>query len=398
MPILDIQRGLREVGRIRCGDQVATQSGKTAPRKLEHFRITSDDKALIEEIADLYGGEVTKWEGAPVGDQWQVYTTAERIPVVIAPGLAAITQWRELWTGGGCVRRCDSQTEQITKSPCICAAQGEMECKPTTRLSVILPEVPGLGVWRLESHGYYAARELGGQMALVDQVVRTGQVVVASLRLTFREDRKPGQPIKKYLVPSLDVSATFAQLAQAAAGQVGIIDGSATMGGELYQPNGAAIARDAARAALPNPASVQQADERRQAQQAKKRTSKSAKPDLGTGRQRIAGIADTVAPPDGEPPAETSMMQALTDAFAAARVPEPEDRRAFCAAIAGRPLASAAAMTADEGTAVLEALYLVIAETHSFVMDPATMRPVGIELLPASNPASNPVEETEPPS
>jgi hypothetical protein len=381
MPILDIQRGLREVGRIRCGDQVETANGRRAPRKLERFRFTSDDQALIAQVAQLYGGEVAKWEGAPLGDQWQVYVAADRVPVVIAPGLATLSQWHELWSGGGCQRRCDGEVEQLTHVACICVAEGERQCKPTTRLSVILPEVPGLGVWRLESHGYYAARELGGQLALVDQVVQRGGVVVATLRLTFREDRRPGQPIKRYTVPALDVSGTFAQLAAAAGAPAPAIDGTADVA-QLYRPNDASVATDAARAALPSPETVAQAEANRGQAQAAKRASKRAKPDLPSGRTRgTAGVTTTVpepAPPEGEQPMTEAMHAALEVAFREAGLADRDDIKAFCEAYAKRPLAHANSMSATDGAAVLDALAAVAAGTHTFTLNDE-VRPVGIE-------------------
>ena len=37
-PIISLQRRLREAGRIRLGEKVATKNGKTAPSTLSEFR------------------------------------------------------------------------------------------------------------------------------------------------------------------------------------------------------------------------------------------------------------------------------------------------------------------------------------------------------------------------
>ena len=62
MPILNLQRQLRELGRIRTGIQVSTSGGKRRPSKLETFRLTSGARELIEAAAEAYGGTVTPWQ------------------------------------------------------------------------------------------------------------------------------------------------------------------------------------------------------------------------------------------------------------------------------------------------------------------------------------------------
>src|SRR3990172_7696614 len=43
----------------------------------------------------------------------------------------------------------------------------ERACKITTLLNVMLPRIPGLGVWRLESHGWNAATVLPGTLEVL---------------------------------------------------------------------------------------------------------------------------------------------------------------------------------------------------------------------------------------
>ncbi len=45
--IIDLQRRLREVGRIRIGEKVATSNGRSRPSKLSTFRFTSRDRQVI---------------------------------------------------------------------------------------------------------------------------------------------------------------------------------------------------------------------------------------------------------------------------------------------------------------------------------------------------------------
>lgn len=215
MPILDIQRRMREIGRIRIGEQVPAKNKKgedtTRPVKLDKFRLTSQDERVIAAAAAAYGGEPRRWENAPDGEQWEVYTDSKAIDVIVPPVSYAFTQWMELWSGGGCQRRCDGQTEQITDSPCICDPD-DPECKPHSRLSLILADLEGFGVWRLDTQGWNAAQELSGTIDVLEMLQGRGQMVPARLLLVQRQSRKPGEAVKKFAVPSLDLNLRVAEM------------------------------------------------------------------------------------------------------------------------------------------------------------------------------------------
>jgi hypothetical protein len=232
MPILDIQKRARELGRIRLGQVVVSANGKTRPEKIDRFRFTSYSRELLDQVAALYGGQVGAWQpqgGGPAA--FEVLTDAKRVPILVPP--QPVSQWYELWSGGGCQRRCDGTTELLSADPCMCSPEPEArECKPTTRLNVMLRDVPGLGVWRLESHGYYAAVELP---AVAEFLASTRGYVPAALVLEERISKRNGQT-RRYMVPAIEVEQVTP--AQLLAGQ----------GGSDFQPpaigNGDAPALD----------------------------------------------------------------------------------------------------------------------------------------------------------
>lgn len=217
MPILTIQKRMREIGRIRIGEQVPNSSGKGKhPTKLDAFRLTSQDERVIRMAAAAYGGEAVKWEDAPTGVQWQVNTEAKAIDVIVPPVAYAFSQWNEMWSGGGCQRRCDGERMTAAEGvpvdvPCVCDPDSP-ECKPHTRLSLILRELEGFGTWRLESSGWNAATELAGTIDVLEMLQGRGQMVPARLLLVQRESRKPGQPTMKFAVPSLDLTLKVGEL------------------------------------------------------------------------------------------------------------------------------------------------------------------------------------------
>ncbi len=204
MPIIDLQKRLSEAGRIRIGKTVASSNGKARPTKLESFRFTTQSEDAAKMLSALYGGDVAPWKEAPTGKQFEVISEADALRVMVPPEAMGFSQWYELWKAGGCERRCDGD-RRATGEACICDPENR-ECKPHTRLSVMITEMPTSGLWRLDTSGYYAATELSGGFELARLIASsTGRSVLgATLRLEQREVKRPGTTVKRFAVPVLD--------------------------------------------------------------------------------------------------------------------------------------------------------------------------------------------------
>ena len=200
--IIGLQRRVAEVGRLRIGQQVPTQSGKTRPAKLDTWRVTSPDKTKIEAVAQLYGGTPRPWL-----TQWEVITAATELPVIVPPTAMSFSQYYEMWSAGGCIRRCDEAFETISQGPCLCDPTAR-ECDIHTRLSVFLRDVPGLGVYRLDTQGFYAASELSAAVQIIRVAASRGQMLPARLRLDQRTVKRHDQPTRHFVVPVLDINIT----------------------------------------------------------------------------------------------------------------------------------------------------------------------------------------------
>jgi len=203
MPIspITLQRRHAELGRIRLGYQKAITkrdgSAGTRPAKLETFRFTSPSERYIKDLATLYGGTARPWDNNGKAE-FEVYTQANTIPVIVVKG--GLSQFLEHWSGGGCQRRCTGEHELIKDRPCICDPDDRL-CKPTTRLSMMLPELEALGVWRMESKGWNAAAEIPAVAELAQFV---GDLVPAHLNLVERRSVKDGET-SRFVVPVLDL-------------------------------------------------------------------------------------------------------------------------------------------------------------------------------------------------
>lgn len=198
---LILQKTQTEVGRIRLGGEKPNQ--RTPGRKLTTFRFTSPRKALIERIAELYGGQVQEWQPPKGAAQWQVITEASEVPVIVPPQDPSESQWFEMWSAGGCQRRCDGIEEKISKSPCICDPDPEQrDCKMHTRLRVMLEDVPGVGAWRVDTGSFYAAGELPG---VAELLAMAQGAIPGKLFLDQRTVVRDGKT-KNFVVPVLDAT------------------------------------------------------------------------------------------------------------------------------------------------------------------------------------------------
>lgn len=211
MTILSLQRRLAEVGRLRIGQQVPTRNGKTRPAKLDTWRVTSADRARIDRVAALYGGQPQPWQSPSGQQQWEVVTDTDALPVIVPPSDMAFSQHYEKWGSGGCLRRCDGSQESLSDGPCMCDPE-QRECDIHTRLSVMLRDVPGLGVYRIDTQGYYAAVELQGAIEVVELAASQGSMIPARLRLEQRSVKRQGEERRDFAVPVLDLEVSPAQL------------------------------------------------------------------------------------------------------------------------------------------------------------------------------------------
>lgn len=223
MPIIGLQNKDREIGRIRLGIKNGTGENTTVT-KLDSFRLTSTNKQALETAASLYGGEVTLWKD----DVWQVFTATKEIPVIVTD--EPVTQWMEHWDGPVCARRCDGSNDVLNGTPCYCKSMKDAiadggvsmadikafrECRPTTRFKVRLPQLEDFGVWRLESHGWNAAKELGNTVEFLQKLYTRKEIIPCILGMEQRSQvrkLKGKNTTYKFYVPIIRIPETLATI------------------------------------------------------------------------------------------------------------------------------------------------------------------------------------------
>ncbi|WP_138909134.1 recombination directionality factor [Streptomyces chryseus] len=198
-----------ELGRIRTGhSRENPKGGRRLPVKSPTFIFSSHSREYVTAAAGLWGGEVEAWtpQGTKI-EQYRVISKSKEIRAILPQG-DPLSQSNELWSGGGCARRCDGVTESLTRQPCVCLAEhGEdwheqpagSVCKVTSRVNVMLPDLPDLGVWRLETHSWYAADVLAGGIDTVLAATEGKSLMPVRMWIEPREVMRKGKP-KHFLV------------------------------------------------------------------------------------------------------------------------------------------------------------------------------------------------------
>lgn len=213
--IITIQRQARELGRLRTG----TFNGRY-PERSNTWIVSSHAEHYVEAAAQIWGGTPEKWQ--PQGNgaaQFRVITQAVSLDAILPPG-DPLSQSYESWSRGGCQRRCDGVSEELSGEPCLCVAKWgpdfhqvaprDAACKMTTRLNVLLPEMPDIGVWRAETHSYYSANEVAAAVDMLKGSIGVDKLVPVRLRIEQRTRVAEGKT-KQFPVVAVELRGGTAQ-------------------------------------------------------------------------------------------------------------------------------------------------------------------------------------------
>jgi hypothetical protein len=226
----------------------------------------------------------------------------------------------------------------------------------------MLADVPGLGVWRLDTSGYNAAVELQGAVSAIQMAASRGQMLPARLRLDQRMSKRLGEGTRRFAVPVLDVEISPAQLLGGSAPQPQPILVEQGTGRVLDNPERPAL--------TPVPDTVVEHPVASIADQAapiddkpKRRSTTPAVPKTGIAPRTVAqAAADAVEEP--EPVEETPAVELITPAqlkkmsiqLREKGFDTRETAHAFVIAAIERTIESSKELTKDEASKVIDIL------------------------------------------
>ena len=227
--LLGMQRRDVPLGEIRIGTsvEVAGKKGRQ-PKRLNMFRFTTAVEFTAQAVAARFGGEVVPWDQRR--GYFAVDTDQTSLRVWVPPRSLAVDANMELWADGKRLRQCTGRAMSFPAPetgqpprPCMCpadpaerarlaASRPPQACKPKTRITVSIPELPGLtGVWTLWTGSVNAAVETadsGDAMALARA---GGAYLPAILYIHWRKRVTDGSP---YPVPVLMIGTSMEELAR----------------------------------------------------------------------------------------------------------------------------------------------------------------------------------------
>lgn len=224
MSIINLQLRMRQIGSIRMGYSEPGRNGGKQPKRSKTWRLTSPDKHPLEVMKSLFGGTIIDFPQGRV-DKFCLVTDVTELPVAVTA--TEETQWMEHWQEGKCVLRCDGctivgpRTSPQRGKPCLCrrkypveedrieAAKKQLACAIQTRVSMMIPDAPDLGLWRLDTKGFYAATELPLTLRFLRFCLARGMAKIDCTLAIEQRKNGEGQP---FPVPVIRVSQSVREL------------------------------------------------------------------------------------------------------------------------------------------------------------------------------------------
>lgn len=244
------------LGKIKKGAPKPEQGNKPG-QDLEYFRFDGEPDAA-RAFSAAYGQQPA------VLTVYLPYATPDE----------CFQSWKEKWSAGGLVHRCDGQTMQIWRTPAGAYAREPKACDggcdEVGRLEVILPELiraGHVGYVTLETHGLNDMLGIQATLNAAYTARRDLRGIEFVLRRVEREISTPGQNGQRVRRPKWIVELTPAprwaqvQLAMAQSAALALPEPAEavdTVTGEIVEPAAQASAPAPAKAAAPAPAPASQ--------------------------------------------------------------------------------------------------------------------------------------------
>jgi hypothetical protein len=244
MPIKDLTDGRRDmpiVGSIRLGEMKETEKGTKYPAEIDYFKFDprtpheGKRNEILQAVKDKYGEQpksIQVW--LPLSDQDRV-----------------LDAWYR-WYGSGTLQKCkgDGETarcsaKEYTKGLDIlsednneiivrcdgedCPNYGDRQCGKRAILQVLMPDIPGAGVWKISTGSVVTIRNILDGMAYFEAVVGRFHMIPITLERRRTEiqytDKKTGKKTKSvHYCVYMDTERSLTELQQ-----IGQLDASKVM-------------------------------------------------------------------------------------------------------------------------------------------------------------------------
>lgn len=194
MPIKNVSdiRRLPRLGKIRLGEkEVSKRTGAEYPKALDYFNCPPEVQAVYGEkprVLDIM---------FPVGDQ----------NVFFPQWYKRYNQTTGLVCKGDGETATMSQNGEMIEIECLpdeCEAYAKKHCRRLANLQFLLPKVPGIGIWQIDTTSFYSIININSALAMIGAVADRIHMIPLQLVLKPQEVAPDG---KKKTVYVLDLVA-----------------------------------------------------------------------------------------------------------------------------------------------------------------------------------------------
>lgn len=206
MPIEGISNvdKIPRIGKIRLGIKVKGQKGEY-PKATDYFVFDPDDESVMEEIRKVYGEK------------------PKAIDIMFASEDSEVNfpQYLKRYSFGTLICRGDGKTgtERLFEKEvrvgdkqveCAGCKYKDDKCHPLASLMVLLPKIPGIGVWQLDTGSYHSIVGINAGIKLVKTLYKRISGVPLRLLLNPKQVTADGRAKTVYVL-SLSMEGTLEQ-------------------------------------------------------------------------------------------------------------------------------------------------------------------------------------------
>lgn len=217
MPIKGISEITRlpRMGKIRLGiKKKSEKSGAEYPEKTDYFVVDPNDEAIMEEVRRAYGEKPKALDIIfPIDDPDQIFPQFMKrysFSTLICKGdgvdaTEIVLDKDGKKTGEKQVKceGCPHQKDFIKDGKKI-----NRKCRPMASLQFLLPKVPGLGVWQLDTSSFHSIINVNAGLKLVQTIYKRISGVPLRLILSPRTVKAEGRAKTVYVI-SLSIEGTL---------------------------------------------------------------------------------------------------------------------------------------------------------------------------------------------
>jgi len=226
MPIKDLSESVRlpRLGKIHLGIKAKNAKGVEYPQKVDHF-VLPKDHSDYTKMVELFGEEPKELRILiPVEDeeQWatQYYKAYNLTYGLVCKGDGEFAMRMVDQATGDLPVAKKAGTVKLQEMPCAgrdCPDYQAKKCHEVMNLKFIIPEVPGLGVWQIDTGSKNSILNINSCARIIKRAF--GRVSLIPLRLTFEpievNNPEDGKRQTVYVL-NLRTDVTMAQLADQA--------------------------------------------------------------------------------------------------------------------------------------------------------------------------------------